>query len=227
MNYGKESQSILANNIFEYMKKNDEFIFNFFLLISSTMLIRYMDHNITCKRPNYVEQNIFSSISNEWNDFFSATYGFDTQCLEWRSLFQTIALCLTTMSLIFFTNHLEDTLEKKYKTYCVYHCAIRKFMLGLIITNYSSKIYATFLRTSIGNMIHNLLIGTSLSYYYNSNMVHTFVEKIKVFLPNVKISFLVIPYFRSRYILDNVYHKSLLGFSKCESSFHRKKLQNY
>ena len=116
MNYGKESQSILANNIFEYMKKNDEFIFNFFLLISSTMLIRYMDHNITCKRPNYVEQNIFSSISNEWNDFFSATYGFDTQCLEWRSLFQTIALCLTTMSLIFFTNHLEDTLEKKYKT---------------------------------------------------------------------------------------------------------------
>ena len=91
----------------EYLKKNDETVFNLLFLTLSTIVLKTVDENMTCRRNQ--ELSTLTII----DDFWSGQYGYDKECLQWKSTIQTFSLLTTILSLVFLTNQAFDGIQEK------------------------------------------------------------------------------------------------------------------
>ena len=163
------------SNGVQFLKKNDEMIMNLMLLSVSTFTLKSMDENITCKRSsNFPNLYII-------DDFWSATYGFDSECLQWKATVQSISLLSTIVSLIFLTNQCFDNFYLYTKNYEIAQSMTRNFIISSILMNFVTKFYSSFLNTGFGHWFHGVIL---MYYYHRFTFLNGFIEKYSFYFKN-------------------------------------------
>lgn len=199
----KKSSQYFIEKINILIYNNYELVFNLSSIFSASCILRYSDLYMDCKRQD-VHLTPLRAIFYHVNDFLSASYGYDSQCLKWKYFMQTLTLLWLVISLVCLMNQVEDYVHhyhiSKYKN--VYD-SLRKLMVGLIVTNYCSKIYSTFLLTSCGHMIHNMIWTSFLHYNTNFPFLENF-SKMKPLFDSMKLNLLYIPNLRSKFLLNKI-----------------------
>lgn len=193
MQYRYEKEAV------EYLKNNDETIFNLTFLTLSTIVLKTVDENMTCRRNQ--ELSTLSII----DDFWSGQYGYDKECLQWKSTIQTLSLLTTILSLVFLTNQAFDRIREKNNNFTVFQLMIRNFVISSVLMNFSTKFYSSFLKTGVGHWFHGML----LIYFYNrfSFCNNIFEKYYSMLLKNS--NYFLFSKVRSRVILDQFYKKKL------------------
>lgn len=183
----------------EYLKKNDETVFNLVFLTLSTIVLKTVDENMTCRRNQ--ELSTLTII----DDFWSGQYGYDKECLQWKSTIQTFSLLTTILSLVFLTNQAFDGIQEKNNNFAVFQLMIRNFVISSVLMNFSTKFYSSFLKTGVGHWFHGML----LIYFYNrfSFCNNIFEKYYSMLLKNS--NYFLFSKVRSRVILDQLYKKKL------------------
>lgn len=183
----------------EYLKKNDETVFNLLFLTLSTIVLKTVDENMTCRRNQ--ELSTLTII----DDFWSGQYGYDKECLQWKSTIQTFSLLTTILSLVFLTNQAFDGIQEKNNNFAVFQLMIRNFVISSVLMNFSTKFYSSFLKTGVGHWFHGML----LIYFYNrfSFCNNIFEKYYSMLLKNS--NYFLFSKVRSRVILDQLYKKKL------------------
>ena len=183
----------------EYLKKNDETVFNLVFLTLSTIVLKTVDENMTCRRNQ--ELSTLTII----DDFWSGQYGYDKECLQWKSTIQTFSLLTTILSLVFLTNQAFDGIQEKNNNFTVFQLMIRNFVISSVLMNFSTKFYSSFLKTGVGHWFHGML----LIYFYNrfSFCNNIFEKYYSMLLKNS--NYFLFSKVRSRVILDQLYKKKL------------------
>lgn len=183
----------------EYLKKNDETVFNLLFLTLSTIVLKTVDENMTCRRNQ--ELSTLTII----DDFWSGQYGYDKECLQWKSTIQTFSLLTTILSLVFLTNQAFDGIREKNNNFTVFQLMIRNFVISSVLMNFSTKFYSSFLKTGVGHWFHGML----LIYFYNrfSFCNNIFEKYYSMLLKNS--NYFLFSKVRSRVILDQLYKKKL------------------
>ena len=175
----------------------DESILNCTLLGISVFIMKKMDEEINCKRENDYGNWFFHGVE----DFWTASYGYDTNCMQWKSTVQMICLILQLISLIFLLNQSEDFFHQKHTWSYVLHNSLQRILFAIIFSNFSTKIYATFFQTSLGHTMNTLFLTSSYYYYHNMSFCNSILQKYN-YLSKQNCSFIMYPYIRSRYVID-------------------------
>lgn len=181
----------------EYLKNNDETILNLLFLTLSTIVLKTVDEKMTCRRNH--ELSSLTII----DDFWSGQYGFDKECLQWKSAIQTFSLFTTIISLIFLTNQAFDCIQEKNNNFSVLQLMIRNFVISSVLMNFTTKFYSSFLKTGVGHWFHGML----LMYFYNRfSFCNNIFEKYYSMLFK-NSNYFLFSKLRSRVILDQFYKK--------------------
>ena len=72
----------------DMMMRYDEPVLNTMMILFSSLGIKYIDENISCKRLDIVDTKsyrTFYSLINSCQDFVRASYGNDTGCVQWSN----------------------------------------------------------------------------------------------------------------------------------------------
>lgn len=192
-----------------------ESIFNLSSILTSSLILRYTDMYLDCKRDDCHSTN-FQIVFLNVNDFFSASYGHDTNCLKWKYFTQTFALLWLVLSLVCFINQLEDYIHQSYffsRYKCIYE-PFRKILVGLIFANYCSKIYSTFLMTTCGHMVHNMIWTSYLQYHNAFPFLENNIVKLKPILDRMNLNLIYVPNLRSKYILNRIANPKQIEYKK-------------
>lgn len=174
----------------------DESILNCTLLGICVMVMKKMDEEINCKRED--DQNWFF---HRVEDFWTASYGYDTNCMQWKATVQTVCLFLQLLSLVFILNQPEDFFYQKPTWVYGSYNTLKRILFAIIFSNFSTKIYATFFQTRLGHTMNTLFLTSYFYYYHNISFCNTLLQKYN-YLSKQNCSFFMFPYMRSRYVID-------------------------
>ena len=97
------------------MKEWDEPLLNTILILMSTMGVKYIDENISCKRIDIIRTNNYKTFNNfvySMQDFVNASYGYDNACVQWSNCFKLIFLVITILGLIYQINYIHYYFQK-------------------------------------------------------------------------------------------------------------------
>lgn len=180
----------------ESISSNDETIFNISCLIISTVTLQnFADKDICIRQDN--ENQGFQTMLSRVDDFFSLSYGYDKNCLQWIYSFHFLSISLFVLSLMMITCQMEHFLHHLFPNTTI-SFTFRQIVMYILLSKYSSMMYASFLQTSIGKLIHTGVQSSIMMLPFEMN--HRIMEKMKR-------CFMIFPCFRSRYLLDFVYQK--------------------
>ena len=211
-------------DMIRYVQQYDEPFFNTMLILLSTVGIKYIDENISCRRLDIMNKNsyqTFHTLVYSCQDFIRASYGNDHGCVQWSNAVKFTMLSTTILGLIYQINYLDKYL--KSRDFVKMHTLLtltKRSLIGIIVSNYSAQLYTFFLNTQIGQLLYTGTL-TYLVYFFQqssslmmSNTTSTSCLILKKLIPNMHWITYVLPDMRSRFLLDRFYNLFKINYKK-------------
>ena len=95
-------------DMIRYVQQYDEPFFNTMLILLSTVGIKYIDENISCRRLDILDRNsyqTFHTLVYSCQDFIRASYGNDHGCVQWSNAVKFTMLSTTILGIIYQINY--------------------------------------------------------------------------------------------------------------------------
>ena len=191
------------------IQQYDEPFFNTMIILVSTIAIKYIDENISCKRLDIMNYPTFYKLVYSCQDFIRASYGNDQGCLQTINAIKFTMLSTTILGLIYQINYLDNYLKSNdfVKMHTLLTLTKRSF-IGIIISNYSAQLYTFFLNTQIGQLLYTGTLTYLVYFFQQSSTLLSNTSScllLKKLIPNLNWITYNLPEMRSRFLLDKMY----------------------